>query len=152
MTIAVGVGGTSALTLADAARMMRDAMRDRRWEGTALGEHVVAFLDALEYRDASMNTLLAYEHVLGLFAVEHADLALADLEPPNGGAVARAFLDRHWRTAAPATRTQRLAILRAFFTWLVGEGILGANPATNVRDRRSGEPTGRRSVTTTSGA
>jgi integrase/recombinase XerC len=68
--------------------------------------------------------------------VEHADLSLADLEPPAGGQVVRAFLDRHWRNSAPATRRQRLAILRSFLTWLVGEGLLGANPATNVRGPR----------------
>jgi hypothetical protein len=33
----------------------------------------------------------------------------------------------------PATKTQRLAIMRSFLTWLVGEGILGANPAQNIR-------------------
>jgi integrase/recombinase XerC len=77
--------------------------------------------------------LLAYEHVLGLFAVEHADLSLAELEPPQGGGVVRAFLDHHWRSASPATKAQRLAILRSFLTWLVGEGLLRANPAQNIR-------------------
>jgi integrase len=45
----------------------------------------------------------------------------------------RAFLDRHWRHLAPATRRQRLAIVRSFLTWLVGEGLVGANAATNIR-------------------
>jgi hypothetical protein len=84
------------LTLERAAAILREALADRRYGETPLGEHVVAYLDALEYSDAAVNTLQAYEHVLALFAVEHADLALADLEPPQGGAVARAFLDRHW--------------------------------------------------------
>jgi site-specific recombinase XerC len=91
------------------------------------------YLDALEYQEASTHTLDAYEHVLALFAVEHADLALQDLEPPQGNITVRAFLDRHWRNSAPATRRQRLAITRSFLTWLVGEGLLRANPATNVR-------------------
>lgn len=121
------------LTLADAARIVRDAVKDRRYGDTELGAHVVDYLDALEYGEASLATLNAYEHVLGLFAVEHADLTLADLEPPQGGATARAFLDRHWSKSAPATKRQRLAILRSFLTWSVGEGLLGANPATNIR-------------------
>jgi site-specific recombinase XerC len=90
-------------------------------------------LDALEYEDASVNTLEAYTFVLGLFAVEHPNYTLADLEPPQGGGVVRAFLDRHWRHSAITTRRQRLAILRSFLTWLVGEGLLSANRATNVR-------------------
>jgi integrase/recombinase XerC len=121
------------LTLADAARIVREAMADGRWNETTLGKYVADYLDSLEYAEASRNTLAAYEHVLGLFAIEHADLTLAELEPPQGGVVVRAFLDRHWRTKAAATRRQRLAILRSFLTWLVGEGLLRANPATNVR-------------------
>lgn len=113
--------------------MLRDAVRERRWGDTPIGEQVEAYLDALEYAGASLNTLSAYEHVLGLFAVEHADLTLADLEPPQCGGVVRAFLDHHWSKSSPATRRQRLAILRSLLTWLVGEGLLRANPATNVR-------------------
>lgn len=124
--------------------MIRAAMADGRWAETRLGAYVAAYLDALEYQEASTHTLNAYEHVLALFAVEHADLTLDDLQPPRGNAVVRAFLDRHWRTCAPATRRQRLAIVRSFLTWLVGEGLLRSNPATNVRGRKrngwNGEP------------
>jgi len=121
------------LTLERAAAILRDALADRRFGETPLGEHVVAYLDALEYSDAALNTLAAYEQVLGLFAIEHADLTPADLEPPKGGGVVRAFLDRHWATKAAATRRQRLAIVRSFLTWMVGEGILRANPAQNIK-------------------
>lgn len=122
-----------ALTLQELAVMVRAAVLEGRWGDSPIGEQVEAYLDALEYEDASTNTMLAYEHVLGLFAVEHADLTLADLEPPQGGGVVRAFLDHHWSKSSPATRRQRLAILRSLLTWLVGEGLLRANPATNVR-------------------
>ena len=126
----------SALTLPDLARMMRAAMRERRWGETPIGERVGDYLDALEYAGASVNTLDAYEHVLGLFALEHADLSLPDLLPPDGAATVRGFLDRHWSRSAPATRRQRLAIVRAFCKWLVGEGLLQASPATNIRAPR----------------
>jgi site-specific recombinase XerC len=101
-----------------------------------VGTHAAAYLDALEYEEASPNTLTAYEHVLSLFCVEHANLGLEDLEPPKGGQVVRAFLDRHWRHSAAATRRQRLAIVRSFLRWLVGEGLLRANPAQNIRGPR----------------
>ena len=45
----------------------------------------------------------------------------------------RAFLDRHWQNKSAATRRQRLAIMRSFLTWLVGEGLLGANPTQNIK-------------------
>jgi integrase/recombinase XerC len=124
------------LTLADLARRLREAMRERRWGDSPIGERVDSFLDALEYEDASEHTLGAYRYVLGLFAVEHADLKLEDLEPPNGGQVVRDFLDRHWRKSAATTRRQRLAIVRSFLTWMVGEGLVRANPATNLRAPR----------------
>ena len=126
----------TTLTLGDLAAMLRAAMSDGRWSETSLGAHVAAYLDALEYAEASVHTLAAYEHVLALFTVEHADLSLADLEPPAGGQIVRAFLDRHWRNSAASTRRQRMAIVRSFLSWLVGEGLLGANPATNVRGPR----------------
>lgn len=73
------------MPLALAARIVREAVPERRWGDTPIGEHVEAYLDSLEYAEAAANTLLACGHVLGLFAVEHADLSLADLEPPQGG-------------------------------------------------------------------
>jgi hypothetical protein len=121
------------LTLIEAARIVRDALRERRWGDTPIGEQVDAYLDALEYEDAARNTIDAYTHVLGLLAVEHPSFALADLEPPQGGGVVRAFLDRHWSDKSPATRRKRLAIVRSFLRWLVGEGLLAANPATNIK-------------------
>jgi integrase/recombinase XerC len=121
------------LTLPELAAMLRAAMAQGRWKDTELGKAASRYLDSLEYAEAARTTLVAYEYVLGLFVAEHADLALVDLEPPQGGGVVRTFLDRHWRSAAPATRRQRLAILRSFLTWLVGEGLLRANPAVNVR-------------------
>ena len=123
----------TVLQLAEAAAIVRAALADRRYGETPLGEHVVAYLHALEYGEASLNTLAAYEYVLGLFAVEHADLSLVDLEPPQGGGVVRAFLDRHWSRRSAATRQQRLAIVRSFLTWLTGEGLLRSNPALNIR-------------------
>jgi integrase/recombinase XerC len=80
----------------------------------------------------STNTLNAYEHVLALFALEHADLSLADLEPPDGAATVRAFLDRHWRNSAATTRRQSgdHAVVVALAG---GGGPVEREPATNIR-------------------
>jgi site-specific recombinase XerC len=121
------------LTLPELALMLREAVADGRWKDTRLGEYAGGYLDSLRYAEMSQHTLSAYEYVLGLFCVQHADLELEALEPPRGGLIVRGFLDRNWHKAAPRTRRQRLAILRAWLTWMVGEGILKANPATNVR-------------------
>jgi hypothetical protein len=58
------------LSLEELAVMVQAAMVDGRWADTGLGTHAAAYLNTLEYRDSSLNTLAAYEYVLGLFCVE----------------------------------------------------------------------------------
>jgi integrase/recombinase XerC len=123
----------SLLTLPELALMLREAVADGRWKDTRLGGYVGRYLDWLRYAEMAPNTLVAYEPVLALFCVEHADLAVADLEPPNGGLLVRDFLHRHWGKTSPATRRQRLAIMRSWLRWMVGEGILKGNPSANIR-------------------
>jgi len=71
------------LTLAEAARMMRQALRDRSYRATPLGLEV-----ARHYRwkknewGATAETLRDYEAILAKLALDHADLELSDFEPP----------------------------------------------------------------------
>lgn len=133
------------LTLAEAARMMRElgraAVKDKSYRRFPLGEEAGRFLRSLKWADASPNTLATYEIVLARLTIDHADLELRDFEPPLGTERVREFLDRHWGDAAPATRANRLAVLKSFFRWAVQEGRMGANPALPVKGprRRSGE-------------
>lgn len=55
-----------ALALHELAVMVRAAVLEVRWGDSPIGEQVDAYLDALEYAEASLNTLSACEHVLGL--------------------------------------------------------------------------------------
>ncbi len=45
----------------------------------------------------------------------------------------RDFLDHYWSESAPATRRNRLAIVKSFFAWGVEERGLGESPAAKVK-------------------
>jgi integrase/recombinase XerC len=45
----------------------------------------------------------------------------------------RDFLDEHWGETAPATRRNRLAIVKSFFAWAVEERGLGESPAARIK-------------------
>lgn len=84
----------AALTLADAARMMREAVKDKSYRATPLGLEVAHFMRWFrnEY-GATPETLRDYESILAKLAIDHADLELADFEPPVGTTRVREFID-----------------------------------------------------------
>jgi hypothetical protein len=123
---------TSALTLADAARMMRDALRDRSYRATPLG------LEARYYRwkrnewGARPETLRDHEAILAKLALDHADLEIADFEPPMGTERLREFIDNRWGDRTARTRAKVISVLRDFFAWAVRERGLTGNPAIPI--------------------
>jgi site-specific recombinase XerD len=127
-----------ALTLADAARMMRDALRDRSYRATSLGLEVAHYYRWKKNEwGATAETLRDYEAILAKLALDHADLELSDLEPPIGTERLREFIDNRWGEAAPRTRGKVISVLRDFFAYQVREQRLTANPALVIsRPRR----------------
>src|SRR5690606_38137009 len=84
---------------------------------------------------ASTHTLDAYRRELRVLQ-ERAD--------PSGGIVAvtvdqlRAWLaDAHRRGLAPRSLARRLAAWRSLFAWMVGRGMVRANPAAGLRPPKS---------------
>jgi hypothetical protein len=87
----------AALTLATAARMMRDALRDRSYRATPLGLEVARYYRWKKNEwGATAETLRDYEAVLAKLALDHADLELADFEPPVGTERLHEFIDARW--------------------------------------------------------
>jgi hypothetical protein len=73
------------LTLADAARMMREALRDRSYRSTPLGLEVARYYRWKKNEwGATAETLRDYEAILAKLALDHADLELGDFAPPVG--------------------------------------------------------------------
>jgi hypothetical protein len=57
-----------------------------------------------------------YESTLYRFALDHADLTLADFVPPVGTERLEEFIDNNWGEKAAGTRAKNISILRSFFT------------------------------------
>lgn len=122
-------------------REQRSRVRDKSYRRSYIGQQVGRYMRALRWADKATNTLEAYEWPLALLAVEYDDYE--SLEPfccESGVEHLRIFLDNHWGEASPATRAQRTAILRAFFRWSVGEGLIAWNPMQNIHAPRARNP------------
>jgi site-specific recombinase XerC len=128
------LGFEENLTLAAAARMMRDAVKDRTYRSTPLGLEVAKYYRWKKNEwGATASTLRDYEAPLGRLALEFADLELHDFEPPVGTERLREFWDRGWADRTPRTRAKILSILKDFFGWAVREGKLHGDPTTPMR-------------------
>lgn len=126
-----------SLTLADAARMMREAVRDKTYRGTPVGLEVAHFIRWFrnEY-GATDESLRDYESILAKLALDYADLELRDFEPPIGTTRLREFIDACWGASAPRTRKKVRSVLMSFFKWAQSEFKLHGNPVAAIRSPR----------------
>jgi integrase/recombinase XerD len=123
----------TVLTLADAARMMREALRDRSYRSTPLGLEVARYYRWKKNEwGATAETLRDYEAILAKLALDHADLKLCDFAPPVGTERLREFIDNRWGERTPRTRAKVISVLRDFFAWAVRDRGLTGNPAVPI--------------------
>jgi integrase/recombinase XerD len=129
--------GRASLTLGEAARIMREAVKDKSYRSTPVGLEVAHFIRWFrnEY-GATVETLRDYEAILAKLAIDHADLDLADFEPPDGTRRLREFIDERWGDASPRTRKKVRAVLMSFFKWAQAEFKLQGNPVVPIRSPR----------------
>ena len=137
-----GTGGSSSHAaetllspeaLAFAARVRaaeRELVKNKEYRATPIGGEVGRFLRSMRWSDKSDNSIDTYEIVLARLAYD-----FAHIETLNEITVEmiRDFLDRHWGETAPATRRNRLAIVKSFFAWAVDERGLGESPAAKIK-------------------
>jgi hypothetical protein len=87
-------GGTARLTLGEAARIIREAVKDKSYRSTPIGLEVAHFIRWFRNEcGATVETLRDYEAILAKLSIDHADLELADFEPPGGTTHLREFID-----------------------------------------------------------
>jgi site-specific recombinase XerC len=124
------------LTVQEAARIMRDAVRDRSYQALPLGQDSAAYLRAKRKRltDSSFRD---YEGCLDKFCRFFLDLELRDFEPPVGTNRLEEFLDAKWGDGAPRTLNKNLSILRDFFKWAVLRGELHGDPTLPIERARA---------------
>lgn len=108
----------SALTIAQAAQMMRDLVRDKSYQLLPMGQEAAAYLRVKRKRltEASHRD---YERGLAHFAAFFPDLRIQDFEPPIGTRRVEEFLDHQYGDGSPRNYNKNLSILRDFFKWQV---------------------------------
>lgn len=128
-----------ALTLAEAAPIMRDALKDRAYRATPLGLEVSRYYRWKKNEwGATQDTMRDYEATLARLALFFADLELSGLAPPVGTERLREFIAYHWTTktngddVSARTRAKVRSILIDFFEWAVRERGLAGNPARAI--------------------
>jgi integrase len=126
----------SALTLDAAARMMRQAVRDKSYRAYPLGGESGHYL---RWKRGSLTpaSYRSYEACLDKLARYFCDLELADFEPPVGTERLEEFLDEHWGDRAPRTYNKNLSTVRDFFKWAVLKGKLHGDPSMPLQRRKA---------------
>jgi site-specific recombinase XerC len=123
------------LTLAQAAAIMREAVRDKTYLETPLGQEIAGYLRSRRKRltDASFTEV---DCTLDKLARFFPDLELADLEPPVGTVRIEELLEERWGRKAPGTYNKNLSILHMFFHWQATRGNMRGDPTLRIERAR----------------
>jgi len=128
-----------SMDLAQAAKIMREAVRDKAYRAFPLGGEWAAFMrwgrgswTAATYRD--------YEGCGDKFARTFPDLELRDFEPPVGTERLEEFMDLLWGERAPGTYNKNLTIVQQFFKFAALKGKIHGDPSLPLKRRKKRQP------------
>jgi integrase/recombinase XerC len=123
----------TALTLAAAAAILRDAVKDKSYRATSLGTMVGRYLRWLrnEY-GATPATVRDYEAILARMS-----LTLADREPIEVSIDDLRDLIDLWSTQSARTRQKVTSVVRSFWGWMEEQGHIAISPAARIRRPRA---------------
>jgi integrase/recombinase XerC len=125
-----------ALTLAQAAQIMREAVRDKSYQQTPVGHEAAAYLRVKRKR-LTESSYRDYEAGLDKLARHFADLQIEDFEPPVGTERIEEFLDAQWGNSAPRTYNKNLSITKDFFRHQILRGRMRGDPTLPIERARS---------------
>src|SRR5438874_182690 len=128
----------AALTLQQAARIMREAVRDKSYQVTPVGEEIANYLHVKRKR-LTPSSYRDYESGLDKLARYFLDLRIEDFEPPAGTERLEEFLDQQWGSRAARTYNKNLSICKDFFQWQVRRERLHGEPTLLIERARSRE-------------
>jgi site-specific recombinase XerD len=120
------------------APMMREALKDKSYQLTPLGEAVASYLRAKRKRltDRSFDE---YESTLDKLARHFPDLQVEDFEPPMGTDRLEEFMDHFWGEKAPRTYNKNLSAIKEFFKFEILRGRLHGDPTMQIERARKRE-------------
>ncbi len=126
-------GQRVGLTLGEAARIIREAVKDKSYRSTPLGQLVGRYLRWFrnEY-GATPSTLRDYEAVLARMS-----LTLADKEPIDVSVDDLRDVIDLWGERSPRTRQKVTSVVRAFWSWAEEQGHIAISPAARIRRPRA---------------
>jgi integrase/recombinase XerC len=126
------------LTVAEAARIMREAMRDKSYRDFPLGQEAAVYLRHKRKR-LTEQSYRPYESALDKLARYFTDLELEDFEPPVGAERVEEFMEHQWGGTSPATYNKNLSIITDFFRFQVKRGRLHGDPTLNIERAKKRE-------------
>ena len=126
---AVTVLDDTAITLAQAALTIREAMKDKSYQGTPVGVMVARYIRWLrnEY-GATSSTIRDYEAILARMSLSLADKELIEVSVED----LRDVIDL-WGGRAARTRQKVTSVIRAFWSWAEEQGHIALSPAARIR-------------------
>ena len=122
-----------ALTLAEAAGILRDAVKDDAYRATPLGTMVGRYIRWLrnEY-GATPATVRDYEAILARMS-----LTLADRDPIEVSIEDLRDVIDLWSGRSARTRQKVTSVVRSFWAWMEEQGHIAISPATRIRRPRA---------------
>lgn len=120
------------LILAEAARLRENAVKDKTYQQTPIGQLAKRYLDGLAFDNYSPRTIEERERVLANLALDYAHLAPGEITADD----LRDFLAR-WKDAAVNYRRSLVSGIRVFFEWAHENDHVPVNPARKIRSPRT---------------
>jgi site-specific recombinase XerC len=118
-------------TYQEAARIVREATKDKSYRAYPLGGEAGAYL-RWKRGMITPTTYRDYEACLDKLARTFPDLELGAFAPPVGTERLEEFLEQRWGDSAPRTYNKNLSILKDFFKWAALKGKLHGDPTLAI--------------------
>jgi integrase len=127
------LGPDVALTAADIARMLREAVKDKSYQASPLGTMVARYLRWMrnEY-GATKSTVRDYEAILARMSKMLADRQIHEVSIDD----LRLVIDS-WEAQTARTRQKVTSVIRAFWSWMEEQGHIALSPAARIRRPRA---------------
>jgi len=129
----VNTNSDLALTSADLARMIREAVKDKSYQATPLGTMVARYIRWLRNEwGATPATVRDYEAILARMSLTLADKELIEVSVDD----LRGVVDL-WSLQSARTRQKVTSVIRAFWSWAEEQGHIAISPAARIRRPRA---------------
>ena len=126
------------LTLEQAARIIREAIKDKSYEDLPLGQDVKGYLRVKKKR-LTAQSQDAWEIVLARMVRAFPGMRVEDFEPPRGTELIEQFMDDAWGHLSGRYQNRNHTILNDFFKFYRQRGRLVGDPMLNIEKARTSQ-------------